>query len=339
MLQVVVPLSEPFSSGGFTCHNFPIQLSQDKVPTVWNIHRLSVEQLQIIDVSRAATDWITLHVSLAFSDRERKLIEQDRKSVHKLSPVLAQVKETLHCLFSHAPGRNAIRVYVLRAPVREPYAVIFLNHLRLDLASNTLVADTCLLPLTRQLRKLFVKHLDSMNLVNIETSHDEVPVWKQLFCVCVERCRNWSHSSTCQYVQRGRIPLSVELDQNPLCQCGEGIKLGAFSRVPQWKRFAPYVTRAVFSPLFAVSWSLLISRDISASYVDQVIVADFERLQSGNNVGRDKGLDGSTCAHCGLSSQAQKLLQCSRCHKTSYCGRNCQVEDWKLHKRHCAVTT
>jgi hypothetical protein len=65
---------------------------------------------------------------------------------------------------------------------------------------------------------------------------------------------------------KGAIPLSVELDhwQNPLCQCGKGIKLWAFSHVLQWTRFA------IFSPLFAVS------------YVDQVIVGDFGKWQSGD---------------------------------------------------------
>lgn len=31
----------------------------------------------------------------------------------------------------------------------------------------------------------------------------------------------------------------------------------------------------------------------------------------------------------------KKLSKCSRCHAISYCGKECQVEDWPRHRYNC----
>mmetsp|Transcript_3458 Transcript_3458/g.4037 ORF Transcript_3458/g.4037 Transcript_3458/m.4037 type:complete len:395 (+) Transcript_3458:74-1258(+) len=40
----------------------------------------------------------------------------------------------------------------------------------------------------------------------------------------------------------------------------------------------------------------------------------------------------SICEHCG---KLEDLMKCSRCNHTHYCGRECQVADWKSHKKDC----
>lgn len=40
----------------------------------------------------------------------------------------------------------------------------------------------------------------------------------------------------------------------------------------------------------------------------------------------------ATCAHCGTPGADKK---CARCKTVEYCGRDCQVADWKAHKRVC----
>lgn len=39
------------------------------------------------------------------------------------------------------------------------------------------------------------------------------------------------------------------------------------------------------------------------------------------------------CFNCGKA--APKLLTCGQCHHAQYCGRECQREDWRRHKRAC----
>ncbi|KAI9009079.1 hypothetical protein DFJ74DRAFT_686761 [Hyaloraphidium curvatum] len=42
------------------------------------------------------------------------------------------------------------------------------------------------------------------------------------------------------------------------------------------------------------------------------------------------------CGECGAkATKDKKLQQCSRCHATWYCSRECQKEAWKLHKDRC----
>ena len=41
-----------------------------------------------------------------------------------------------------------------------------------------------------------------------------------------------------------------------------------------------------------------------------------------------------TCSYCS-STSAGKLMKCSRCHKVSYCDKECQLKHWASHKKEC----
>lgn len=287
------------------------------------MHRVNLERLPVLDVTRtASSNWIPSHVSLALSDHELELRAQVSLWQSLSLDVLVRVKDTLRCLFVRAIESEAGRIFGLMAPSGGGmYAIIFLNQLRLDLASHTLVADTCILPLTPHFMEHMGQTFDDITLgekmLRIETSRDEVSAWKYLLPVFAERCRTWSHKPTCQYIAERSIPLSVQHNRNPLCSCGEGISLGSFSKIPRWKKLAPFVTRAALSPLFAVSYLESVGRFLKTT-------PDTPDLYS----------SGSMCARC-RSTDKVKLLKCSRCKETSYCGKTCQLADWKLHKIHC----
>jgi hypothetical protein len=54
-------------------------------------------------------------------------------------------------------------------------------------------------------------------------------------------------------------------------------------------------------------------------------------------VGRKKNKE--RCNACGKqkgSNSSLKLFDCSRCKTVAYCGRDCQKQDWKMHKQECA---
>ena len=39
------------------------------------------------------------------------------------------------------------------------------------------------------------------------------------------------------------------------------------------------------------------------------------------------------CWNCFVSNEDVKKNKCSKCGISRYCGRDCQVEDWKVHKK------
>ena len=44
---------------------------------------------------------------------------------------------------------------------------------------------------------------------------------------------------------------------------------------------------------------------------------------------------GERCSYCQKPTSSSSLKSCSRCHKTSYCGKECQRAHWKEHKKEC----
>lgn len=45
------------------------------------------------------------------------------------------------------------------------------------------------------------------------------------------------------------------------------------------------------------------------------------------------GCNKVTCANCGARNV--KLYVCNKCQFVRYCGRDCQKNDWKDHKKYC----
>lgn len=126
----------------------------------------------------------------------------------------------------------------------------------------------------------------------------------------------------------GRIPLSTELESMSLCKCGEGKDLGAFSQVPRWQAFAPYATRAVLAPLYAVSFL-----ESVGAQLNETVSNDMAKPVT--HSAKESG-DKSICIQCGSrATEGNVLLVCSRCKKAEYCGKLCQDAHWKLHKREC----
>jgi hypothetical protein len=338
IFKIVAPIAEPFSSAGFTLRNFPLLPSQDGVANIWNIHRLALEQLPILkDVSRKGkSEWINPHVSLAFSDRERRL-RGNKDAAPK--PVLYHLKDSLHSLFGRATEPNARRIFGLTEPSGGVYTIIFVNHVRLDLASHTLVADVCILPLTTKLLEDHSQYIANITLggqmMQIMTCTEEMHAWKHLLPAFAERCRTWSHKQTCEYAVKGDAPLGVELGQNPMCSCGEGVRLGAFAKEQRWKKLAPFVTRGAISPLFAVSYMEIVGAHIPEKLLQNTLQGDTGSLGAiiESPIIRDGGATPPSCAHCGTTDK--QLLKCSRCKDVSYCGRECQTAAWKSHKVHC----
>ncbi|KAJ7171688.1 hypothetical protein C8R43DRAFT_22063 [Mycena crocata] len=307
-IEVIVPPSGPFKQGGMKLNPFPVVGSNARFYP-WNIHRLNLSTLPILNVKTASQKkWLNFHLGSMLSAREialRKAHEDD---------ALMRVKQTLAAIFvlaSGAQGGDVKRVFSLSDKEAENSdTVIFISDLRFDLPAHTVVCDGYVLPLTRRLLSNiegpFGKLVGSKVMHNFGVSRTEsLNAWKRLMPALVERCRSWKHTETCEYVLEGKVPLSDEMERDPLCSCGKGKDVEGMRKVPQWAKLAPFAVRVAFSPLFAVSYLERIGRDPAAGRCF---------------VCRGKG--------------KPRMMKCS-CGKVRYCSKECQKKDWKAHKPKC----
>ncbi|KAI0364270.1 hypothetical protein BV20DRAFT_956586 [Pilatotrama ljubarskyi] len=308
-IEVVVPVAGPFlKPDGMKLNPFPV-LGAGGAFHSWNIHRLLVSQLPVLDLRAAEVKhWLNSHIASMLSTRERQL----RK---KQSPdVLMMVKDTIHSLFVTATGiqgRPAHRVINLRdEKTNNCDTVFFIPDLRYDLSSHTVVCDAYVLPLTRallrQIDRIFGELVHSGDMVSVSVFEGEMRAWKQLIPAFVERCRTWAHRDDCEYLKQQRVPLTLEMEATPLCSCGKGKDVEGMHKVEQWRKFAPYVTRIAISPLFAVSYLETVGRDPEAH----------------------------KCSVC-RGHGKPKLKACTGCRKARYCSQECQKKDWPRHKTQC----
>ncbi|KAJ7460639.1 hypothetical protein FB451DRAFT_1181642 [Mycena latifolia] len=291
------------------------RLSQDRCPVLWSIHRVNLASFPLIE-GKASLDrvrsTIESHCRFAFSDLESVALMQSKI----LKPVLVDVKGTIVVLFRRILESNGPRVVLLsNLDDGGRHTVLYCNGIRMDLAAHTFVVDACILPLTDALMEgplgSIVVELSSQGAV-LATRGDEVEAWKHLLVAFTERCRSWTHKPTCKYATLSKVPASVNIFENPLCGCGEGIDLGRLSLDKMWKNLAPFMTRAAISPLFALPY--------------------LERMDPRAR----RAKSGKSCAACQTPELADaKLLKCGGCKEVEYCGKACQQGHWKEHKKIC----
>ena len=320
---------------------FPIT-REGRLFNLLNIHYLNLNRLPALKlpVRHEKLQWMSLHLGLAFSDNEKiarnNSTQQDHGSLVSLKESIAavfirwagveksskNVKSRFHPLGLYNPT-DGIGVHTL----------IFVNDIRLDLASHTIVADACVVPLSEQnMDKLSrgLRRLAGPGHVLINTPDDETKLWKLLLPALAERCRTWKHLPTCEYILQG-IPAymgGLEFEASPLCSCGKGKDLGTFGTRSEWKEFHSEATRIALSPLFSSSFVKIPSKKV-----------DVENANIGTSSLKPPTSEASQsltqCANC--SGPGQPSLQsCSVCRQTKYCSRTCQKSHWKTHKLHCS---
>ncbi|KAF9228361.1 hypothetical protein BS17DRAFT_773573 [Gyrodon lividus] len=286
-------------------------------PTLGSIHRVNLGRCPPFKLSKhpKALNWFVPHVSLMFSQRERAQLEIQNKSGASIADTLMNIKDSLHTLLLSAAGVQGNppqSVFtLLNTSKMEHYLCIFVANLRLDVASHTVIADAFIAPRTPAVRdKLFSLGLD-LRVVNIKTDADESKAWRYLLPLLTERCRTWTHKPTCEYLSHNSIPPFPEgpdPEKSPFCSCGRGVGTEALPK--RFKGVGPYVTRAAISPLFSVPY-------LEASAPEKYDLTAVAR------------------AKCQLCGKEGGLSVCSRCKIVKYCSRECQVKDWKEHKKGC----
>lgn len=278
-----------------------------------------------------ALEWLSPHVSFAFSDRERRARE-----TQTMEP-LTHLKDSLHALFVRGSGiQGDIKIDVFglnRSSDGGIDTLLFINDFRLDLPRHTVVVDAFALPLHLSYIKKVLSALDSgsIQVCQINLSDEEHVAWKALLPSLVERCRTWKHKASCAYKKAGAtIPLSMDHGEVPICDCGRGNVTDSFRRRKEWLPFLPYVTRVAISPLFAVSYLEPVGADIA-----QMVGSSMGRSKASRVASSSTSGTGPCCGACKVSLAPGKQMVCSKCKKMTYCSKECQVKDWKNHKGMC----
>ncbi|TFY83360.1 hypothetical protein EWM64_g646 [Hericium alpestre] len=307
-IEVVVPPAGPFKPDGMKLNPFPVT-RHNLVFNPWNIHRVNLAQLPVLDVKASKLNqWLNPHVASMMSTRELSL-RKKHEGDH-----LMLVKDSLHTIFVRSAGTQGgppQRLFTLTdVATNNCDTLFFINDLRYDLHSHTVVCDGYVLPLQpallQTINRAFSRLVAEGKPVSVSVYEGEMRAWKQLLPAFVERCRSWQHTENCEYASQGRVPLSEEMEEIPLCSCGRGKDTEGMSKNALWKPLAPYATRIALSPLFAVSY-----------------------LES---IGRDP--DAHKCYVC-RGKGKPKLKACTGCRKVRYCSPDCQKQDWKAHKPKC----
>jgi hypothetical protein len=290
-----------------------------------------------LPVTKKKLEWLSIHMGMTFSETEKKVRERPNQADRG---VMVNLKESIATIFLKYSGlddpKQARTPFGLCNPADGVgvYTLIFVNDIKLDVASHTVVVDACVVPLIKKIMPKISPVLAKLSdsLIRIATLDDETRGWRLLLPAFSERCRTWKHLGTCEYRTKG-IPAEVDgLDISPLCSCGRGKNLGSFANVPDWKLLRGEATRVAIGPLFSSSMEILRMREeMAADAIDR------QRSYAQPQAGGSPSSSSSTvpqCAKCGGPGKPTLQL-CGVCKTTKYCSRDCQKNDWRTHKLHC----
>ncbi|KAK4122017.1 hypothetical protein N657DRAFT_576867 [Parathielavia appendiculata] len=311
---------------------FPTTLTPSSgIPATFNIPHLNLDTLPILSVThKSRTRFLTTLTSLMFSTRERRLREETAaNNTSGLSPSpRLNFKESLFTIFMLASGLQGGQtgLFALANPQRGGiHMLLFVSAIRLDGPHGSVVLDAAVLPFTKALvesKELegFLLFLRTLECCTLTVDDAELVLWKRALPALAERCRTWMHGEGCEYVEAGRVPVSVAEGEQVLCGCGMGKLPGEFISLPEWETTAQYATRVAISPVYA------------SPLVEELISPDLAKAVAEEMTGKVV----PKCRNCGNSeSEEVKLKKCLRCLEAMYCSTECQKKDWKKHRMEC----
>ncbi|KAF7306267.1 hypothetical protein MIND_00417500 [Mycena indigotica] len=260
-IEIIVPPFRPFQDGGMKSTTmFPVVRTDTGFSFPWNIHRINLTRSPTLPINAPnSKKWLDWHLGSMLSEREYALVLAQRES----EDAIASAKRIMSSLIAsayglHSPGNQRQRVVELcRSTTEDCDLILFVDELKLDLASHTVVGDAYIVPFSLDMlsNSAFAGAFRKLDRFSVPLSEDEARMIKQLLPALVERCRSWQHSAACEYLSPdSQVPLSLEMGKNPLCSCGRGKDVAGMRRTLSWRPFAHSATRLALTPLFALSY-------------------------------------------------------------------------------------
>ena len=323
-MEVTAPVASPLDQDVFPGFIYPLFLNGSN-PIVWNLPYIHLKNLPKLEFSsHGEMTWLFRHACCMFKDSDPENIFDDIKDALEGEDAFFGFKSSLINIFilaADAIEGDKDDIFVLTNRDRlQVDTYIFVSCLRLDAPNQTALLDVAILPGTIPIlvhEKNLLDALTKIKAVRIPASDGTINIWKTVMPAFVERCREWEHQSSCEYLTVSKVPLPTSYGTSPVCSCGEGKLPPHFMQnLPGWKAISKYVTRAAISFAFPVPGVKHVFGDYVSSSTDQ---------------------PGASCHRCGTprSQLTWNLLKCARCHAVCYCSTDCQHRDWKKHKEHC----
>ena len=296
-----------------------------RAPLCWSIPRVNLEMQPLVHLPKKGDwSWLVGFMGTTLSDAEKTLSNTGQAATTNAKHDL---KQSLNILFQTFAGLNEKhkgpkRTFNLAVETTGMHTLIFATEIHHDLDLGSIVMEAYTVPLTMpKVKELLpaLRALQRTEACTIKVSTDESILWKRMLPALAERCRTWTHKSTCEYADKG-APLSTEQAESPLCTCGQGHISGpelATLGQKEWAPFAKYAVRVAIAPIFPVPY-------VESSLTD--IVKKLQEVRS--TAGQDP-----KCDHCGTAGD--KLRVCAGCRKVRYCGPECQKAARKEHRMDC----
>lgn len=199
----------------------------------------------------------------------------------------------------------------------------------MDLSHQGIVLHCAVIPVTSKLASELGRSLldppamlPAKTAMSIRVDDEELLLWKYALPAFVERCRDWKHTSTCEYKSTRKIPPSTKASEPILCSCGTA-KFPDDWKIENrklWDQVCKYAVRAAISLCFAVPFI-----DKTWGHIDAKVKVSL--TQEVNRLSLGKGC----CATCGRTKAVNggALYFCGGCGKIQYCSKKCQETDWK----------
>lgn len=67
--------------------------------------------------------------------------------------------------------------------------------------------------------------------------------------------------------------------------------------------------------------------------VSKIVDSVYNDIDTGTNDNSDNYIKKNTCLYC--LKEVEGSMRCSRCETARYCGKECQVKHWPVHKNSC----